>query len=118
MIKIRFFLQVFLSRTCGPCWTGASERVDSVQAVSQPAGVRLAVVHVHLALDSREPGQTQAPVHPIAAHCVCHTGSSVQAPAGAHGHLAARGGGMSRITIHWLRSYSNFSLAGAQRFIL
>lgn len=93
-------VQVHPPLTCGPCWTDAGEGVDSVQAASQPAGVGLAVVHVHLALVTREPCQTQAAVRPTAAHRICHTGSSVQTAAGAHGHLAARGGGTSRITIN------------------
>lgn len=92
--------QVRLCLTCGACRTDAGEGVDSVQAASQPAGVGLAVVHVHLALVTREPCQTQAAVRPAAARRTCHAGSSVQTPAGAHGHLAARGGGTSRVTIN------------------
>lgn len=95
---IIFCLMSRLSLTCCPCRTDAGEGVDSVQAASQPAGVRLAVVYVDLALDPRKPGWTQAPVRLSTARHICRTGSSVQTLAGADRHLAARGAVRGRIT--------------------
>lgn len=95
MLRVLVFGRKQLCRsihTCHSWWADTGERVGPVNAEAQPAGVRFAVVDVHLAPFAFKPVETHAQVLPAAGGevDVGHTGSSIQTFAGGHRHLTGR----------------------------
>lgn len=75
--------------TCRSWRADAGERVGSVDAAAQSAGVRFAVINVHFTPFPFKPVETRTQVPPAAGGKVDvgHAGSSIQTFTGAHGHL-------------------------------
>lgn len=79
-------------RTCRSLWADAGERVGPIDTASQSAGVRFAVIDVHLTPVTSEPVETSTQVLPAARRevHVGHTGGSVQTLTGDDRHLTGQ----------------------------